>query len=66
MRKQEYKKNGNIYALVNVHAIAHACESYGTSLDCTTPYWVYFNNKLASKFADVIAAKDYIKVLMRY
>ena len=55
MRRQEYKKDGNTYALVNVHA-----------MDCTTPYWVYFNHKLASKFADVVAAKDYIKVLMRY
>ena len=54
MRRQQYNKDGNTYALVSKHEI-----------DKATPYWVYYNNKLASKFTSKEQAKDYIKVLMR-
>ena len=33
--------------------------------DEVTPYWVYYNSKLVSKFTDKETAKTYIKVLMR-
>ena len=53
MRKQQYKKDGMTYALVS------------NPEDNTTPYWVYLNQQLASKFASKELAKRYILVLMR-
>jgi len=54
MRRQQYEKDGMTYALVSKPEI-----------DKVTPYWVYFNNQLASKFASKEVAKRYILVLMR-
>ena len=54
MRRQQYNKDGNTYALVSKPEI-----------DKITPYWVYLNNKLGSKFASKETAKQYILVLMR-
>jgi hypothetical protein len=53
MRKQQYEKGGMTYALVS------------NPEDEATPYWVYFNQHLASKFASKEVAKRYILVLMR-
>lgn len=52
--RQQYKKDGVAYALVKNEA-----------LDNVTPYWVYVNHKLASKFASKDVAKQYLLVLMR-
>jgi hypothetical protein len=49
-----YLKDGIEYAIQNQHA-----------MDKVTPYWVYYNSKLVSKFTDKETAKTYIKVLMR-
>jgi len=54
MRRTQYQKDGVTYALVSKPEI-----------DKMTPYWVYMNNKLASKFASKGEAKQYILVLMR-
>jgi hypothetical protein len=54
MRRQQYEKDGMTYALVSKPEI-----------DKVTPYWVYFNNQLASKFASKEVAKRYILTLMR-
>ena len=54
MRRQQYNKEGMKYALVSKPEI-----------DTTTPYWVYLNDKLASKFASKELAKRYILVLMK-
>ena len=54
MRRQQYEKDGMKYALVSKPEI-----------DKATPYWVYLNDKLASKFASKEVAKRYILVLMR-
>ena len=50
---QRYQKDGMSYTL---------CHNPD---DNTTPYWVYFNQQLASKFASKEVAKRYILVLMR-
>ena len=52
--RQQYQKDGNTYALVK-----------NAALDNVTPYWVFMNNRLASKFASKEVAKQYILVLMR-
>ena len=49
-----YRKDGIEYAIQNQHA-----------MDRVTPYWVYYNNRLISKFTEVGTAQTYIKVLMR-
>jgi hypothetical protein len=54
MRRQTYVKDNVEYAIVNVHA-----------MDAVTPYWVYYNSRLISKFTDKETAQTYIKVLMR-
>ena len=33
--------------------------------DKVTPFWVYYNNKIASKFASKHAAREYVKILLR-
>ena len=50
----QYQKDGITYAIRNNKA-----------MDSITPFWVYYNHKLASKFDSLKMAKDYIKVLMR-
>jgi hypothetical protein len=54
MRRTQYQKDGATYAIVSKPEI-----------DKITPYWVYMDNKLASKFASREVAKRYILVLMR-
>jgi hypothetical protein len=54
MRRQQFKKDGMTYTLVKRN-----------DADRRTPYWVYFNDQLASKFASKEVAKRYILVLMR-
>jgi len=54
MRRQQYNKDGMTYALVSK-----------PEFDKITPYRVYLNDKLASKFASKEVAKRYILVLMR-
>lgn len=34
--------------------------------DKTTPFWVYYNGKLASKWATKEAARAYMQVLLNY
>ena len=55
MNRTEYKANGNTYAIVN-----------NGSLDSQTPFYVYYNDKLASKFASKQMAQEYIKVLISF
>lgn len=52
--RQQYQKDGVSYVL-----------SKNEALDNVTPYWVYVNNLLASKFVSKEIAKQYILVLMR-
>ena len=52
--RQQYQKDGVSYVL-----------SKNEALDNVTPYWVYVNQKLASKFASKDVAKQYLLVLMR-
>ena len=33
--------------------------------DESTPFWVYYNNKIACKFSDKSTAQAYVKVLLR-
>ena len=54
MRRQQFEKDGTKYALVSKPEI-----------DMVTPYWVYVNDLLASKFTSKEVAKRYILVLMR-
>ena len=54
MRRQTYVKDNVEYVIQN-----------SLYYDEVTPYWVYYNSKLVSKFTDKETAKTYIKVLMR-
>lgn len=54
-------KNRVEYARDNHHIAI--VDSY--IFDKVTPFWVYYNNKIACKFSDKSTAKAYVKVLLR-
>jgi len=50
----EYARDNHYIAIVN-----------NDVFDKVTPFWVYYNNKIASKFASKHMAREYVKVLLR-
>ena len=50
----EYARDNHHIAIVN-----------NDLFDKVTPFWVYYNNKIACKFLDKSDAKAYVKVLLR-
>ena len=50
----EYTRDNHHVAIVN-----------NDIFDKVTPFWVYYNNKIASKFASKHTAREYVKILLR-
>tara|TARA_R110001592_G_scaffold120807_1_gene325524 strand:- start:3098 stop:3280 length:183 start_codon:yes stop_codon:yes gene_type:complete len=50
------------YAIGNPHVMLVD----NTFYESHSPFWVYWNNKLAAKFCTMDDAKMYIRVLLRY